>query len=94
MLTSGTASGAIGYKEFLPYFRGECSLSDVEEAICLSTRHYAKRQQTWFRRLADVKTVYMDTDAGNMRPFDEVFEEAMEHLAPFARAHYAHCKEF
>ena len=92
LLTSGTASGAIGYKEFLPYFRGECSLSDVEEAICLSTRHYAKRQQTWFRRLADVKTVYMDTDAGNMRPFDEVFEEAMEYLAPFARAHYAHCK--
>ena len=92
LLTAGTASGAIGYKEFLPYFRGECSLSDVEEAICLGTRHYAKRQQTWFRRLADVKTVYMDTDAGNMRPFDEVFEETMEHLAPFARAHYAHCK--
>ena len=87
--TDTAAMGAIGYKEFLPYFRGECSLRDVEEAICLGTRHYAKRQQTWFRRLADVKRIYMDTDAGNMRPSDELFAEAMEYLAPFAREHYA-----
>ena len=87
--TDTAAMGAIGYKEFLPYFRGECSLADVEAAICLGTRHYAKRQQTWFRRVADAKRIYMDTDAGHMRPMDEIFAEAMEHLAPFARAHYA-----
>ena len=36
-----TAAQAIGYKEFLPYFRGECSLADVTAAIKLATRHYA-----------------------------------------------------
>lgn len=86
--TDTAAMGAIGYKEFLPYFRGECTLSDVEAAICLGTRHYAKRQQTWFRRLSDVKTIYMDTDDGQMRPMDEVYSEAMEYLLPFMRAHY------
>ena len=90
LLSSDTAAmGAIGYKEFLPYFRGECSLSDVEAAICLGTRHYAKRQQTWFRRQADAIRIDLDTDGGNMRPMDEVFAEAMEHLLPFARAHYS-----
>lgn len=86
--TDTAAMGAIGYKEFLPYFRGECSLAEVEAAIALSTRHYAKRQQTWFRRLPDVKTVYMDDGAGRMRPADAVFAEAMAYLEPFARAHY------
>ena len=47
---SKTAAQAIGYKEFLPYFRGECSLDDVAAEIKLATRHYAKRQMIWFRR--------------------------------------------
>ncbi len=46
-----TASQAIGYKEFYPYFDGECDLSTVRENICLNTRHYAKRQLTWFARM-------------------------------------------
>lgn len=45
-----TASQAIGYKEFYPYFRGETDLESVKQAICLNTRHYAKRQMTWFNR--------------------------------------------
>lgn len=45
-----TASQAIGYKEFYPYFDGECDINDVKEAICLNTRRYAKRQLTWFNR--------------------------------------------
>ena len=48
-----TAAQAIGYKEFLPYFRGECSLCDVAAEIKLATRHYAKRQMIWFRRSPD-----------------------------------------
>lgn len=46
-----TASQAIGYKEFYPYFDGMCSLDDVKENIILNTRHYAKRQETWFSRM-------------------------------------------
>lgn len=45
-----TASQAIGYKEFYPYFKGETDINAVKEAICLNTRHYAKRQMTWFNR--------------------------------------------
>ncbi len=41
---------AIGYKEFKDYFNGECNLEDVKEKIKLDTRHYAKRQITWFKK--------------------------------------------
>lgn len=41
---------AIGYKEFKPYFDGEISLDEVKSAIKLNTRHYAKRQITWFKK--------------------------------------------
>lgn len=52
-----TASQAIGYKEFYPYFDGVCGIDAVNEAIKLNTRHYAKRQLTWFlrRNYADVE---------------------------------------
>jgi tRNA dimethylallyltransferase len=46
-----TASQAIGYKEFYPYFDGEIPLAQVEEDICRNTRRYAKRQETWFSRM-------------------------------------------
>ena len=44
----------LGYKEILDYLEGECSLEDAVEKIKLETRHFAKRQLTWFRREADV----------------------------------------
>ena len=44
----------IGYKEFFPYFEGECSLDDVIYKIKLDTRHFAKRQLTWFKREKEV----------------------------------------
>ena len=41
---------AIGYKEFLPVLRGERGLCDAAAEVCQSSRRYAKRQLTWFRR--------------------------------------------
>ena len=53
-LSPESAGGqAIGYKEFVPYFRGEITLEQAAEAIKQATRRYAKRQETWFRRRAD-----------------------------------------
>lgn len=52
-----TASQAIGYKEFYPYFDGTLSLLQVEEDICRNTRRYAKRQETWFGRMHCDETV-------------------------------------
>ena len=47
---SKTAAQAIGYKEFLPYFDGQCSLEEVKEQIKQASRNYAKRQLTWFKK--------------------------------------------
>lgn len=55
----GTAAQAIGYKEFLPYFRGECPLGDAIDELKAATRHYAKRQLTWFRRYKGTR-LYVD----------------------------------
>lgn len=43
------AFAAIGYKEFLPYFKGQADLKSVSDMIKQSTRRYAKRQLTWLR---------------------------------------------
>ena len=43
-----SASQAIGYKEFFPYFENQSTLSDVKEKIKQATRNYAKRQETFF----------------------------------------------
>ena len=40
----------LGYKELWPVLTGETSLSDVVSLLKLRTRHYAKRQLTWFKR--------------------------------------------
>ena len=55
-----TASDAIGYKELLPYLKGERALEECISELKLSTRHYAKRQGTWFRRKTDYHTVFVD----------------------------------
>ena len=45
-----TAMQGLGYKELFDYLDGECSLEEAVDKIKLSTRHFAKRQLTWFRR--------------------------------------------
>lgn len=41
---------AIGYKEVISYLKGEISYNQMAEDIKKNSRHYAKRQLTWFRR--------------------------------------------
>jgi tRNA dimethylallyltransferase len=45
----------VGYQEWLPYFEGQQSKAAVVQAIQQNTRHYAKRQMTWFKKDADIK---------------------------------------
>lgn len=47
------AGKGIGYHELFPYFRGEITLDEAVEKIKQDSRHYAKRQLTWFRNKAD-----------------------------------------
>ena len=40
----------LGYKEIFAYLDGECTLEEAKEIIKRDTRHFAKRQITWFKR--------------------------------------------
>lgn len=40
----------IGYKEIMDYLLGVCTLEDAIDTVKKNTRHYAKKQLTWFRR--------------------------------------------
>lgn len=56
---NATAAQAIGYKELLSYLRGEEGLGEAVGRLKLATRHYAKRQMTWFRAKAYVNWAEM-----------------------------------
>ncbi len=72
------AAQAIGYKEFIPYFRGECTLAEAADQVRLSTRRYAKRQLTWFRRYTDALWLYPDAEGLPLKSADILAEEAIE----------------
>ncbi len=44
----------IGYKEFFPYFEGNCSIEESINKIKQNSRRYAKRQYTWFYHQMEV----------------------------------------
>lgn len=50
----------LGYKEILQYLDGEISLDEAVYILKRDTRHFAKRQLTWFRRERDV--IWVDKD--------------------------------
>lgn len=45
---------AIGYKEFIPYFKGHITLEEAITTLKRNSRRYAKRQFTWFKNKMDV----------------------------------------
>ena len=53
----------LGYKEFIPYFNGEISLEKAVDDIKKYTRHFAKRQLTWFRR--QTEGIWIDMTGGD-----------------------------
>lgn len=44
----------LGYKEILDYLDGACTLEEALYVLKRDTRHFAKRQLTWFKRERDV----------------------------------------
>lgn len=76
LLSKGTtAAQAIGYKEFISYLDGECTLDEAADQLKLSTRRYAKRQLTWFRHNEDALRLYIDREDGAMKDKNELLEE-------------------
>lgn len=74
-----TSRQAIGYKELAPYFAGETDLESCIQSLKRSTRRYAKRQLTWFRRCDGVNWVYPD-ECGS---FEETVEKAAKIIENF-----------
>ncbi len=61
--TGTTAMQGIGYKEILSYLKGECTLEETIYILKRDTRHYAKRQMTWFRRNKEIH--WLDVNEGS-----------------------------
>jgi len=66
-----SAQQAIGYKELLGVLSGEKTLEAAVEQIQQATRHYAKRQVSWFKR--NERIHWLDA----RQPFDELLDEAL-----------------
>ena len=73
---SRTAAGAIGYKELLPYCRGECTPEQAVAELKTATRRYAKRQLTWFGAKPYVRWITADHEK-QMRKNEEIVNIAL-----------------
>ncbi len=78
---SKTAKSAIGYNEIVNYLENPQSvtLESVMESIKKSTRHYAKRQLTWFKRDKEINWIYLD----DYKNFSEVTDCSKEIIKNF-----------
>ena len=65
----------IGYKELFAYFEGNCSLEESIAKIKQSSRHYAKRQYTWFHHQMDVTWFSV-----SFKNFEETVEEVYQYI--------------
>ena len=71
----------LGYKEILKYLEGECSLEEAVYTIKRDTRHFAKRQLTWFKREAEVRWLNLpDYDHDGSRVLGAILNDIQETL--------------
>jgi len=76
-----TALQAIGYKEFLDALEGRCTVQEAKEAVQKASRHYAKRQLTWFRRNKAIHWLLRQPG----QDFPQLFEQAAAEIPFFDR---------
>ena len=69
-----TCMQAIGYKEFFPYFEGKISLDEAVDTLKKETRHYAKRQMTWFNN--KLECIKLD----GSKPKNELVDEILKFI--------------
>jgi len=73
---TATAMQAIGYKEFVDALAGNCSIEAAADQVRQASRHYAKRQLTWFRRNQKIRWLTY----GDGQGFSEILEKARQVL--------------
>ena len=69
-----TALQAIGYKEFIAALEGEITVSEAADQVRQSSRRYAKRQLTWFRRNENMNWIKRRTEQSS----EEIFALARQ----------------
>lgn len=74
-----TAMQAIGYKEFIAAMQGQCSIPEAAAQVQQASRHYAKRQLTWFRRNSAIHWLCRKTG----QTTDEIVAQARQVLAEY-----------
>ncbi|MCQ2484457.1 MAG: tRNA (adenosine(37)-N6)-dimethylallyltransferase MiaA [Clostridia bacterium] len=77
---TATSSQAIGCKELKPYFDGVLSLDEAVNNLKQSTRRYAKRQLTWFRRNDCINWLFIDKYEQKEQLYSEAFRLTEEFL--------------
>ena len=65
LTASHTSMKGIGYKEIFPYFEGHISKEVAIDLIKKNTRHFAKRQLTWYRRMPYIYWITISEDMTN-----------------------------
>ena len=70
----------LGYKEIIPYLNKECSLDEAVYILKRDTRHFAKRQLTWFRREREVIWVEKDELGTIEQQMDFMLKELCERM--------------
>ena len=58
---------ALGYKEYIPYIKGEKPLEECKEELKQGTRNFTKRQLTWFRKWQDLHWLTPEEFKSNYR---------------------------
>lgn len=71
---TSTAAQAIGYKEFYPFFKNEMSIEEAISVLKKETRHYAKRQLTWFRRNENINWLCWDDFSSKEELYCKAFD--------------------
>ncbi len=64
----------LGYKEIVAYLMGECTLEEAVYVLKRDTRHFAKRQLTWFRREKDVRWLDKSTVTSDKEILNEILD--------------------
>ena len=74
-----TSMQGLGYKEILDYLDGTCSLEEAVYVLKRDTRHFAKRQITWFRREREVRWLKLEDFGGDLdRVLQKILEDCRE----------------
>lgn len=68
----------LGYKEILDYLDGKCSLEEAVYILKRDTRHFAKRQLTWFKRERDVRWMHLEDFGGDRQKVLEAMLRGMK----------------